>query len=74
LGNKRSLEKLIHGITKIPIQALRGNPFSDFSIAERKAWAAQRQTTEEEDIGNSVASWFLVFVCFQNSSIYKILG
>ena len=50
LGSKRSLEKLIHRITKIPIQALRGNPFSDFSIAERKGWVAQRQTTEEEDI------------------------
>ncbi|KAN0117100.1 hypothetical protein V8E51_003077 [Hyaloscypha variabilis] len=45
-----SLEKLVHEITKIPIQALRGNPFSDFSIAERKGWAAQRQTTEEEDL------------------------
>ena len=50
LGDKKSLEKLIHEITKIPIQALRGNPFSDFSIAERKAWVAQRQTHEEEDI------------------------
>ncbi|KAH8663632.1 P-loop containing nucleoside triphosphate hydrolase protein [Tricladium varicosporioides] len=50
LGDKQSLEKLIHEITQIPIQALRGNPFSDFSIAERKRWAAQRQTTEEEDI------------------------
>ncbi|CZR70083.1 related to kinesin light chain 1 [Phialocephala subalpina] len=50
LGNKKSLEKPIHEITQIPIQALRGNPFSDFRIAERKGWAAQRQTTEEEDL------------------------
>jgi hypothetical protein len=50
LGDKKSLEKLIYEITKIPIQALRGDPFSDFSIAERKNWAAQRQTTEEEDL------------------------
>ncbi len=50
LGDKKSLEKLIHEITEIPIQALQGNPFSEFSIAERKGWAAQRQTTEEEDI------------------------
>ena len=50
LGDKNSLEKLIHEITQIPIQALRGNPFSDFSIAERKGWAAQRQTLEEEDL------------------------
>jgi heterokaryon incompatibility protein (HET) len=50
LGDKDSLEKLIHEITQIPIQALRGSPFSDFSIAERQGWAAQRQTTEEEDL------------------------
>lgn len=50
LGDKKALEKLIHEITQIPIQALRGNPFSDFSLAERKGWAAQRQTTEEEDV------------------------
>ena len=48
LGDKKSLEKPIQEITQIPIQALRGNPFSDFSIAERKRWAAQRQTTEED--------------------------
>jgi len=50
LGDKSSLEKLIHEITGIPIQALQGNPFSDFSTEERQGWAAQRQTTEEEDI------------------------
>jgi len=50
LGDKKSLEKPIHEITQIPIQALRGNPFSDFSITERKGWAEQRQTTEEEDL------------------------
>ena len=50
LGDKKSLEKPIHEITQIPVEALRGNPFSDFSIAERKGWAAQRQTTEEEDL------------------------
>ncbi|PQE21863.1 hypothetical protein CJF31_00007706 [Rutstroemia sp. NJR-2017a BVV2] len=50
LGDKRSLEKPIYEITRIPFQALRGNPFSDFSIAERKRWVAQRQTTEEEDM------------------------
>jgi hypothetical protein len=49
LGNKKSLEELIHEITSIPIKALQGNPFSDFSVAERKEWAAKRQTTEEED-------------------------
>ncbi|KAF4626630.1 hypothetical protein G7Y89_g11531 [Cudoniella acicularis] len=50
LGDKKSLETSIHETTRIPIKALQGNPFSDFSIAERKEWAAQRQTTEEEDM------------------------
>jgi hypothetical protein len=50
LGEKSSLEKLLHEITRIPIQALQGNPFSQFSIDERRKWAVQRQTTEEEDI------------------------
>jgi hypothetical protein len=50
LGDKKSLEKAIHEITKIPIRALYGNSFSDFSIAERKEWAVQRHTTEEKDI------------------------
>jgi hypothetical protein len=50
LGDKKSLEKPIQEITGIPIQALQGNPFSDFSIAERIRWAEQRQTTEEEDM------------------------
>ncbi|KAG9236373.1 kinesin light chain 3 [Amylocarpus encephaloides] len=50
LGDRSSLEKPIHEITGIPIQALRGNSFSDFSIDERKGWVVRRQTTEEEDI------------------------
>jgi len=49
LGDKKSLETLIHERTRIPLQALRGDPFSDFSITERIGWATQRQTTEEED-------------------------
>lgn len=49
LGDKQSLEKLIEEITGIPIQALRGNPFSDFNITERIRWGTRRQTTKEED-------------------------
>lgn len=49
LGDKTSLENSIHEITKIPVQALQGNDLSHFSIAERREWAAQRQTEEDED-------------------------
>jgi hypothetical protein len=50
LGDKTSLEMHIQEITRIPVKALQGNPFSDFSIDDRKEWAAQRQTTEQEDM------------------------
>jgi hypothetical protein len=50
LGNKTSLEMPIHEITGIPVKALQGNPFSDFNIGERREWAANRQTTEQEDL------------------------
>ena len=49
LGDKRSMEQLIHKITSIPIRALRGNPLSDFSFEERLSWAIERKTTREED-------------------------
>ena len=49
LGDKRSMEKQIHEITEIAIQALRGDPLSDFSVPERLSWAANRETTREED-------------------------
>ncbi|KAF2796275.1 HET-domain-containing protein [Melanomma pulvis-pyrius CBS 109.77] len=49
LGDKTSLEHYIHEITGIAIQALQGTPLSDFSIAERISWAANRETTIEED-------------------------
>ena len=37
LGDKKSLQQQIYEITGIPIQALQGNPFSHFSVAERMA-------------------------------------
>ena len=49
IGDKRSLEQQIYQITGIPLQALRGNPLSNFTIAERFSWAAKRDTTRKED-------------------------
>jgi hypothetical protein len=49
LGDKQSLEDEIHLATGIPAAALRGEPLSQFSIAERISWAAKRETTVEED-------------------------
>ena len=49
LGDKESLEHLIHEVTGIPIEALSGSDLSEFDVAKRFSWAANRQTTEEED-------------------------
>lgn len=40
----------IHEITRIPVKALQGNPFSNFSIDERKEWVIGRQIIEQEDM------------------------
>jgi hypothetical protein len=49
LGDKKSLERQIHEITGIPVQALRGSPPSHFSIGERMSWAEKRKTKRKED-------------------------
>lgn len=49
LGSKSSLESEIHEITGIAKGALRGNPLSSFTNKERMSWAANRNTTVEED-------------------------
>jgi hypothetical protein len=48
LGNKSSLEEPIHEITGIAVKALQGH-LSQFSDDERRIWAAERETTIEED-------------------------
>jgi hypothetical protein len=62
LGNKRSLEKLIHEITGIPLQALRGKPLSNFSVEERFSWVEKRQTTIEEDTPYCLLGIFGVYL------------
>lgn len=49
LGDKKSLELEIAQITGITSRALQGNPLPQFSVDERMAWMAKRQTTIEED-------------------------
>jgi hypothetical protein len=49
LGDKESLQHLIHEVTGIPIEALSGSDLSEFDVAKRFSWAANRHTTEEED-------------------------
>src|SRR5690242_14190050 len=49
IGDKRSLEQLIHEITRIPVKALQNCLLDEFTMPERMEWAKNRQTTEEED-------------------------
>jgi tetratricopeptide (TPR) repeat protein len=58
LGSKRSRELQIHQITGISVEALQGTPLSQISTTERLLWAAQRQTTVEEDAAYSLLGIF----------------
>jgi hypothetical protein len=62
LGNKKTLEPTIHKITKIPIEALRGCPLSQFTVQERLSWAADRHTRREEDQAYCLFGIFNVFL------------
>ena len=58
LGDKGSLKRHIQEITGITISALEGAPLSQFGIDERLSWAANRQTTREEDRAYSLLGIF----------------
>ena len=62
LGDKLSLERLIHEITRIPVEALRGYDLTTFSIDERVSWVAKRETKHEEDIAYSLFGFFGIFL------------
>jgi hypothetical protein len=49
IGDKKTLEREIHSVTEIAIEALQGHDLSKFSISERLKWGEHRETTEEED-------------------------
>jgi len=58
LGDKRSLELLIHEITGIAVLALRGAPLSQFSPLDKFSWAQHRETTRQEDWAYSLLGIF----------------
>ena len=62
LGDKRSLERQIHTITGIAVEALQGRNLALFSIEERLRWRENRQTTEEEDIVYCLLGIFEIFI------------
>ena len=62
LGDKTSLAGVIHDTTGIPLPALDGHPLDTFSVAERMAWAAKRQTTKDEDLAYCLLGIFNIFM------------
>jgi hypothetical protein len=62
LGDKISLEREIQQATKIPVEALRGKAFAEFSVDERMSWAAARTTTLKEDQVYCLLGLFEVFL------------
>lgn len=62
LGDKRTLERKIHDVTGIAVQALQGNPLSEFSVEERMSWAETRQTRRKEDKAYSLLGIFGVHI------------
>jgi NACHT domain/Heterokaryon incompatibility protein (HET) len=62
LGNKQSLEQLIHKITGIPVLALRGPILSQFSADQKFDWAKNRKTAREEDWAYSLLGIFEISI------------
>ncbi|KAK7212093.1 hypothetical protein V2G26_019271 [Clonostachys chloroleuca] len=62
LGDKTTLESLIHDITRIPAKALRGSPLSQFTVEDRFAWMKSRTTKEPEDLAYALQGLFDIFL------------
>ncbi|KAI1357973.1 heterokaryon incompatibility protein-domain-containing protein [Xylaria arbuscula] len=58
LGDKKSLEQLLHDTTKISIDAFRGHPLSSFSVDERMLWSSRRSAKRPEDKAYSLLGIF----------------
>jgi hypothetical protein len=63
LGDKKLLERQIHEVTGIHVQAFQGiNHLSHYDIDERMSWAKSRQTKLPEDRAYSLLGIFDVFM------------
>lgn len=62
LGDKRSLERQIAEITRIPPGALQGDGLAKFSIDERFLWVRERKTTKAEDKAYCLLGIFGIFL------------
>ncbi|KAI0884183.1 vegetative incompatibility protein HET-E-1 [Annulohypoxylon maeteangense] len=62
LGDKKSLQSVIHEITGIPYEALRGDAVTNFTVDQRLSWAANRQTKRKEDKAYCLLGLFNIFM------------
>jgi hypothetical protein len=62
LGSKKTLEKAIHKITGVAIEALRGGSLLHFPVDERMSWAKHRETKHPEDEAYALLGIFNVFM------------
>jgi hypothetical protein len=62
LGDKIKLEREIHEITQIQVDALRQSDLSKFSVEERFQWAKGRSTTKKEDKAYCLLGIFGIFL------------
>ncbi|CAH0003182.1 unnamed protein product [Clonostachys byssicola] len=78
IGDKESLGQLIHDITKIPLEALRGScPLSKFSAHDRCAWMNGRDTARPEDqayalLGIVDAYLPLMYGCGKDKAMFEL--
>ncbi len=62
LGDKVSLERLIHERTRIPVNALQQYDPTHFIFDECVSWVAGRETKYEEDLAYSLLGIFGIFL------------
>lgn len=62
LGDRSSLEQKIQEITGIDLEALRGQPLSEFGVDQKFKWGENRLTTHEEDATYSLLGMFNIFL------------
>lgn len=62
LGDKNSLGAIIHEVTGIPTEALRGDALSNFSVDERFSWSAPRRAKRREDKAYCLMGIFNIFM------------
>ncbi|PVH69398.1 HET-domain-containing protein [Cadophora sp. DSE1049] len=62
IGDKKSLERLIHEVTGIPVEVFQGYESARYSFEDKLSWVTKRQTKKEEDMVYSLLGIFGVFL------------